>query len=181
MKTMMRRFMTKKKKKKKKKEEKKKKMSRKGAESFRLFGHDGPYKDCMGVYHEHSSETRNGFVLRSVYRHEVLPVFLYWHSKDQTWALSNTIGSSKCWMFSPDPARKPHLIVTPWKYICPNSKEWREDDRMNCEPRMDGGASRKEELLKTQLVAMESVKKAMNDENKSLRFCTHDYTFFLNE
>uniref|UniRef100_A0A7S4E0R4 Uncharacterized protein n=1 Tax=Lotharella globosa TaxID=91324 RepID=A0A7S4E0R4_9EUKA len=66
-------------------------------------------------------------------------------------------------------ARKPHLIVAPWKYICPKNKEWREDDRMKCEPRTDGGASRKGELLKTQLEAMESVREAMDGENKLLR------------
>jgi len=64
---------------------------------------------------------------------------------------------------------KPHLIVHPWRYLCPKKKKWLTEENMKCEPRMDGGTYRKSELLMTQLRAMGGVISAMDEENASLR------------
>jgi len=142
------------------------------AEKFRIFGHEGPYKECMGLYSEVYTETRGGVALRSVYKHTRLPVYLYFHEKDKTWALSNKIGSSRCWMFASDLAQKPHLIIGPWKYINPNDRKWLLESKMKCEPHIelkDGGNSSRRESMKVQIKAMESVIEAMKTENKKLR------------
>mmetsp|Transcript_12695 Transcript_12695/g.23026 ORF Transcript_12695/g.23026 Transcript_12695/m.23026 type:complete len:290 (-) Transcript_12695:172-1041(-) len=141
-----------------------------GGESYRLYGHEGPYKNCMGVFHEHFRETQGNSLLRSVYRHEFLPVYLYFHIKDSTWALSNVIGSSKCWMYTPDTAAKPHLIISPWKYIDPATKSWSTETGLKCEPTIleDGSQSRRESL-RVQMRAMQSVIVAMKKENALLK------------
>jgi len=122
----------------------------------------------MGIYHEHYRESKGGQLLRSVYRHESLPVYLYFHQKDRTWAISNTVGSSKCWLFSSDTAQKPHLIVAPWLHLDPEEKKWRTETTIRCEPKIEG-ASGSERTLATQAKAMKSVVSAVRAESIILK------------
>ena len=88
----------------------------------------------MGLYHEHIIESHGTKQLRSVYKHHQLRAYLYFHPGDKAWAISSTPGSSKCWMFVNDLARKPHLIVRKWRYLNSADKKWKLCEGMGCEP-----------------------------------------------
>mmetsp|Transcript_5544 Transcript_5544/g.9270 ORF Transcript_5544/g.9270 Transcript_5544/m.9270 type:complete len:367 (-) Transcript_5544:171-1271(-) len=165
-------------------------------ESYKLFGHHGPFKDCMGVYHEYyrechfasssssspsSSSTNSAAaaagsttMARSTFRHEKLPIYLYFHDKDGTWNISNAIGSSRIWMFAPDSAKKPHLIVAPWRYVDSEAKKWRLEKGLAIEPKMYSGSAKgqhqkKIQSLRMQAEAMNSVIEAIRAENDILK------------
>lgn len=145
---------------------------RRVVDTYRIFGQCGPYKDTMGLYHEHIIESHGTKQLRSVYKHHQLRAYLYFHPGDKAWAISSTPGSSKCWMFVNDLARKPHLIVRKWRYLNSADKKWKLCEGMGCEPAASASEStesrRRTASLEKQTRAMESVTEALMQENEEL-------------
>ncbi|GAB5370902.1 hypothetical protein AAMO2058_001533400 [Amorphochlora amoebiformis] len=91
--------------------------------------HRGPYSRCCGRYNCLPEEGD------TVFKHEKLNSYLYYHSDDNRWVISNVVGASRCWMFAPAPKTKGEsaMVIKGWVYLDPESRKWKKDEKMAIE------------------------------------------------
>mmetsp|Transcript_37970 Transcript_37970/g.73565 ORF Transcript_37970/g.73565 Transcript_37970/m.73565 type:complete len:286 (-) Transcript_37970:54-911(-) len=93
-----------------------------------LRGHKGPYAKVCGRYIEMEDEEDS-------FKHERQNAYLYFQAMEGRWAVSNTVGASKCWMFAQVDmkAHNKSAVVSGWTYLDPVGRKWKKDPNVICE------------------------------------------------